>query len=253
MEAVMTLPAGAKPKSKKGAVVAAVGGALTLVGGYFVFFYKDKNGNTLWKKWTGKADEENPIEKVDTPTDAPPAGVAWVAENPSNPFPLKKGMFGGYTKNLQKALGLKDDGKFGSGTEAKVKAKWGKVTVDKANYDSVVNPKASGGGSNFSNLVAALGAAGRNDKDGVWTILQGQNKNYTFKFWTNGRMGVKPVNTQNWKMGSYADGGKKMFIDKGGEFSRTQYPTLNMVDIVKWMDAGAKPSISSEVPYWANK
>jgi hypothetical protein len=161
-------------------------------------------------------------------------------------------MYGGYTKNLQKALGLKDDGKFGSGTEAKVKAKWNKITVDRADYDSVVNPTAQGGGSNFKTLVAELKGAGINDKDGVRAIMQGANKNYTFKFWTNGRMGVTPQGAQKWKMGTYIDGGKKIYIDKANTYTRNS-ALMNMVSIVKWMDAGAPAPTSSEIPYWANK
>lgn len=248
----MTLPKDAvKIKSKRGLYIGLGATALALTGGYFVFIYKDKNGKTLWKKWTGKADEEKPIEKVDEPTDAPPVGVKWVAES-SNPFPLKKGMYGGYTKNLQKALGLNDDGKFGSGTEAKVKAKWGKITVDRDDYNSVVNPTASGGGSNFQTLLKEFKGHGTNDKDGVRFPAQGANKNYIFKFWTNGRMGVTPKDVQKWKMGTYIEGGKKIYMDGGYTYSKGG-AILNMVDIVKWMDAGAKPPISSQVPYWANK
>jgi hypothetical protein len=256
MEATMTLPAEALPKKKikTGTVVAIAGGTVVLVGGFFVFVYKDKDGNTLWQKWTNKdsSSGDKAIEDVATPTDAPPAGVKWVAENSSNPFPLKKGMFGGYTKNLQKALGLKADGKFGSGTEAKVKSKWNKTTVDRADYNSLVNPVASGGGSNFSSLIQSLGTAGKNDKDGVVVIMQGANKNYMFKFWaSNGRMGVSPQQNQKWKMGTYVDGGKKIYMDGVGTYSRSS-AILNMADIVKYMDGGAPP-MSSEVPYWANK
>lgn len=252
MEATITLPAQAQPKKKikTGTVIALAGGTVALVGGYFVFFYKDSDGNTLWQKWTG-ASGDKAIDKVDAPTEAPPAGVQWVAES-ANPFPLKKGSWGGYTKNLQKALGLKDDGKFGSGTEAKVKAKWNKTTVDKADYDSLVNPTASGGGSNFQSLVKEFQGHGKNDKDGVRFPMQGANKTYTFKFWTNGRMGVTPNDVQKWKMGTYIDGGKKIYMDGGDTYAKGSALT-NMAYVVKWMDAGAKPSISSEIPYWANK
>ena len=130
-----TFPVAGAKKKKRG-LVFVVGGALALIGGYFVFFYKDKDGNTLWNKWTGRVEEEGEIPAVEKPSEAPPAGTTWRPES----FPLAKGMYGGHIKLLQKKLGISADGKFGSGTEKAVKAKFGKTIVEITDYNNFVSP-----------------------------------------------------------------------------------------------------------------
>lgn len=218
MEATMTLPAQPK-KIKKGTVIALAGGAVALIGGYFVFLYKDNDGNTFWQKWTA-ASADKPIEKVDEPTEATPAGSGtsrWIAES----FPLRKGMFGGHIKNLQRALKIGDDGKFGTGTENAVKAKLNKTTVEKPDYDKIVNPSATGGGSNFERIKKALGSASQNISGGIRYAGRGQNRNYTISFYTNGRMNINDAASGLlYKKGAYYDGGKKIKLDDG--FTVTQ-------------------------------
>src|SRR3972149_3647280 len=88
-------------------------GGLVLVGGAIVVFVvKDKNRLTLWQKWTSKIGDagDKEIEDIEKPIEVPPVGTSKWVEESTNPFPLKKGMFGGYTKNLQIALGIPADG-----------------------------------------------------------------------------------------------------------------------------------------------
>jgi hypothetical protein len=236
METIMTLPVQSQPKKiRTGTIAAIVSGVAALIGGYFVFLYKDKENKTLWQKWTS-GDEDKRVEDIVDPSEAPPSGISkWTAET----FPLKKGMFGGQVKNLQTALGIGDDGKFGSGTESKVMAKFGSPSVTKAQYDSLVNPKASGGGSNFSLLTKAIGNISKNTKDGLDATIQGANTNYVFRFYTNGRLFIYK-GSKELHRGSYSDGGKRIIIDKGRTFSGGG-ASVNITDIVKWIDAGSKP------------
>jgi len=94
-----------------------------------------------WKKYGGepKPKQVDPIPPppATEPTPVGSSSSKWIPET----FPLKKGMFGGHIKNLQEALGIGADGKFGSGTEGKVMDKFKKNSVTEAEYDVLVNPK----------------------------------------------------------------------------------------------------------------
>jgi hypothetical protein len=97
-----------------------------------------------WKKYGGepKPKQVDPIPPppATEPTPVGSSSSKWIPET----FPLKKGMFGGQIKNLQEAIGFSGsdlDGKFGSGTEAKVMEKFKKNSVTEPEYDALVNPK----------------------------------------------------------------------------------------------------------------
>lgn len=206
-----------------------IGGILLAGGIVFTFVLKGKDGFTLFQRLKNSIGEK-PIPDVAIPVEAPPAGTSsWINES----FPLRKGMFGGQIKNLQQALGIGADGKFGAGTESAIKAKFNTITVTKAQYDSLVNPSAVGGGSNFQrvkNILIAHG--GVNQSDGITKTLQGQNAWYKFYFYTNGRMGVTLLNNNQWKMGRYSDGGSKIVMDSGKTYQSGNL-TSNMLAIIK--------------------
>jgi len=235
MEAVMTLPKDAvKVKSKRGLYIALGATAFVLTGGYFVFIYKDKDGKTYWKKWTGKDDVED-IPVVDEPKEASPTGTKWISEESlgANPFPLKKGMFGGRIKLLQQKFGIKpDDGKFGKDTENAVVKKFGVPTVSQAAYNSVVNPTTTAGGLNFIELKKALPSA-QNTSDGIGMWITGQNKKFGFRFYAaNGRFSVESSG-KILKKGTYSEGGKRMKLD-GDWTAYTESSALgNMKKIVE--------------------
>lgn len=91
------------------------------------FYFKGKNANDAPKTKTPK-----PIKKPTTP---PPPGVPkWVPEK----FPLNVGMYGAYIQQLQAALGITQDGKFGT-TETKpaVLAKGYNVPLSEADYNKL--------------------------------------------------------------------------------------------------------------------
>lgn len=213
METVMTLPTGATPKKKikTGAVLGIIAGAFALAGGFFVFVYKDRDGNTLWKKLTSKTDGGK-LEDIAEPTEAPPTGITkWTAES----FPLKRGMFGGQIKLLQQKIGAGNDGKFGAGTEAKVIAKFGSPTVSRAQYDSVINPAATGGGTNFNSVKKALMGVSKNISGGIRYPAMGKNDSYLVDFYTNGRVVFNNKSGKVIAKGAYYKGGKTIKLDDG--------------------------------------
>lgn len=204
-----------------------------LIAGLLVwyFFFRDdecdpnRNGYTKKGKPSNKCKAEDP-KQSNTP---PPAGTpAWIDDNT---FPLKKGMWGSKVMAVQKALGIiPADGKFGSGTEAAVFAKFKENTVSKPNYDSLINPAAKGGGMNYENLKKNLTGA-KNFSGGIYVDMPGQNKNYQFYFFAdNGRFSFQEKGkTGSIKKGSYFDGGKKMTIDAGKSYEGSVY--VNMREI----------------------
>lgn len=142
----------------------------------------------------------------------------WVPES----FPLNVGMYGTKIKTLQQKLGISDDGKFGTQTKSAVIAKGKQVPLSEADYNSIVNPTATGGGSNFQLLKQALAGGSTNFSGGISYLISGQNKNYRFDFYTNGRFFVNTAGTNDAiKRGTYSNGGKKMVIDGGNTYENT--------------------------------
>jgi peptidoglycan hydrolase-like protein with peptidoglycan-binding domain len=81
-------------------------GVPLLIGGFFLYKYFSK------PKGDKKEDVIEPIPTSSTTTNA---------YTQKNNLPFKKGDKSGYVKAIQRALGITQDGKFGSDTEAKVK------------------------------------------------------------------------------------------------------------------------------------
>lgn len=171
----------------------------------------------------------------ETPIPPVPPGSAtpkWVAES----FPLNVGMFGTKTKKLQTALGIPADGKFGTQTKTSVIAKGKTVPLSQSDYDLIVTPPATGGGSNFQQLKTTLAGGAQNFSGGIYYLMQGINKNYRFDFYTNGRFVFYETGaTVFQEKGSYYNGGKQMKVDSGNNYDGTAIS--NMTGIVK--DYGA--------------
>lgn len=198
------------------------------------FFFRDecdpnRNGYTKKGKLSDKCKVDDPT-KTNTP---PPSGTQWI---PDSSFPLKKGMWGSKVKAVQKALGISDDGKFGPQTEAAIYARFKENTVSEPNYNSLINPAATGGGSNYSQLKEALKNRSANFSGGIKTIEQGKNQNYQFEFYTNGRVIIFDAQQKEVVRGTYSDGGKKISLD-GGKSSQTNAVYLTLADIVKQIEA----------------
>lgn len=105
------------------ALLVAIGIGVAL---YFIF-RKPANKNAP------KSKVARPIQKpsVATPPGSPSSN--WVDET----FPLNVGMFGPYTQQLQAALGIPQDGKFGDETKAAVLARGVTVPLSKDNYNII--------------------------------------------------------------------------------------------------------------------
>lgn len=104
----------------------------------------NRNGFDIKGSPNSKCKVEDPRA---TNTPPPPPYTQWTSDST---FPIRKGSWGPKVKALQSALGVTDDGKFGSQTEAALYAKTQKKEVStQAEYDSIVNPSTSGsvGGS----------------------------------------------------------------------------------------------------------
>lgn len=213
---------------------------ILLGGGFFVWwnYFKDncdpanpgytKKGK-ISDKCFGKAEDPNTI------TTPPPLGCIWTSDNT---FPLKKCMLGNKIKALQTALGFtgeKVDGKFGTtDTLPAVQNKFGgRSEVTQAEYEALINPPASGGGSNYANLKKALAGGAKDFSGGIYYLMQGQNFNYRFEFYTNGRFVFSRVGGSGYiKKGNYKDGGKEMIVDAGESYEEGTV-ILNMQEIVK--------------------
>lgn len=134
----------------------------------------------------------------------------WVPEKP----PYNVGMFGPKIKALQTALGISADGQFGQQTKAAVIAKGKVVPLSEVDYNILVNPNASGGGSNYEKLKKALGSKAIPYSDGVYVDMKGENKNYVFSFYPDGRFFFSLPKVQTTiAEGTYSDGGKSMKIN----------------------------------------
>lgn len=165
---------------------------------------------------------------IPVPTGSPTP--TWVDEF----FPLNVGMFGPQIKKLQTALGIEADGKFGSQTATSVTAKGKVVPLDKPGYDSIVNPASSGGGSNFSQIKETLKGGSTNFNGGISYLVPGQNKNFRFDFYTNGRFFVNTAGTNDaLKKGDYYEGGNRMVINT---YNYRGTPVKNMQYIVKTLE-----------------
>lgn len=166
--------------------------------------------------------------KSNTPVPDGSPTPKWIPEV----FKLDVGMYGKKIKALQKKLGIADDGKFGNQTKASVIAAGKTVPLSEPDYNAIVNPAASGGGANFQKLKAALGANAINFSGGVKYPIQGQNKNYRFDFYTNGRFFLNTIDvSDNIAKGSYTNGGQIMAVDGGNTYNMALF--TNMTNIVK--------------------
>jgi len=152
----------------------------------------------------------------------------WVAEK----FDLNVGMFGLMIAKLQKALGILDDGKFGTDTKNAVIAKGYTVPLKKVDYDKIVNPSSTAGGNNFADLKKALQGGYTNIPDGISYPMSGQNDKYKFQFYSNARWNVSKLEGTSFiKKGGYSKGGQKMTVDGGATYSVGPYQ--NMQNIIK--------------------
>lgn len=150
----------------------------------------------------------------------------WVAETP----PYNIGQFGPKIKALQKALGFSvadQDGKFGPQTASAVIAKGKPVPLPESDYQAIVNPAASGGGTNFQQVKTGLGTAGQNFSGGVFGYASGPNQVYSFYFYTNGRVFIYNPQQVEQARGTYTNGGKTIALDGGDSFTSNTV-TLNM-------------------------
>lgn len=218
------------PLTTKQKALWIIGGLALLVAVILIwyFFFRDdcdpdKKGYTKKGKLSDKCfDKAQDPQTITTP---PPAGCKWISDST---FPLKKCMSGNKIKALQTALGftgVKVDGKFGTtDTLPAVQNKFGgRSEVTQAEYNALINPPATGGGSNYANLKKALGNSAKNFSSGVYVLIQGQNKNYAFDFYAdNGRFMMRESATGSPILyrGTYKDGGKEMIIDNGNAYQQ---------------------------------
>lgn len=150
----------------------------------------------------------------------------WVAETP----PYNVGQFGPKIKKLQVALGIGADGKFGPQTRSAVIAAGKPVPLSESDYQAIVNPPASGGGTNFQGVKTGLGTAGQNFSGGVIGYASGPNQVYSFQFYTNGRVFIYNPQQVEQAKGTYTDGGKTIALDNNGTFTSNTV-TLNIQKI----------------------
>jgi len=176
-------------------------------------------------KCFGKAEDPKNI------TTTPPAGCQWTSDNT---FPLKKCMSGNKVAALQTALGILADKKFGNDTLGAVQNKFGgRSEVTQAEYNALINPPATGGGSNYNNLKKALGSKAIPYSAGVYVDVQGQNKKYVFSFYPTGKFFFSLPKVQaSIAEGTYSDGGKSMKVN-GDLFAYTEDTVFkNMARII---------------------
>lgn len=164
-----------------------------------------------------------------TPVPLGSASPKWVEEK----FDLDLGMYGPMIAKLQKALGISDDGKFGNQTKTTLVGKGYTVPLKKADYDKIINPPSASGGNNFNDLKKKLEGGYTNFSGGIIYPISGQNKQYKFQFYDNGRWSVFLINGTGYlKKGSYTNGGNAMTVDGGGYFGYGG-PYANMTNIIK--------------------
>lgn len=204
--------------------------AVVVIGGILIYIFRCK----LFPSLSSCVEDPNK-NNIPVPPGSPTP--KWVPES----FPLNVGMFGPKIKALQKALGFQStdknapnyqDGYFGGEeTKSAIIAKGKTVPLSEADYNSIVNPAASGGGSNFQQIKTALAGGSTNFNGGISYLVAGQNKNYRFDFYTNGRFFVNTINTNDaLRKGTYSNGGKKMVIDGGATYENSV--VANMTNII---------------------
>lgn len=71
--------------------------------------------------------------KITKPSSASPSKTDWIPES----FPLNVGMYGPYTQQLQAALGINQDGEFGTDTKAAVIAKGYNLPLSQDDYNTL--------------------------------------------------------------------------------------------------------------------
>lgn len=153
-------------------------------------------------------------------TPVPPGSPTpkWVPEVP----PYNIGMFGPKIKALQKALGFStadQDGKLGPQTASAITAKGKSMPLSETDYNAIVNPAATGGGTNFQQVKSALGSTGTNFSGGVIGPMYGPNELYKFYFYTNGRVFIYDSQAIEKARGTYTEGGKTISIDNGDSYT----------------------------------
>ncbi len=222
-------------KSKHTGLIIGLGaGALVLgTGVFFLFLKKDDNGTTKFQNWRNKSNAKDETQQAQDVKDQVSQGIP--APSAVSGFPIEANTHNANTKNLQNALmnvwGKKISGApsdyLGKNTLTALNAIGYDAPVSQADYTNILAhkakpaPVASGGGSNFSQVQKTLsGIGGVNQKDGVLVKMQGQNTNYQFYFYTNGRMGVSPASTQKWTMGKYSNGGSTIVMDNGNTYQK---------------------------------
>jgi len=177
----------------------------------------------LWYFMSSRVSDPN---KNNTPVPPGSPTPKWIPEA----FPLNVGMYGSKIKALQKALGISQDGRFGQQTSGAIILKGKTVPLSETDYNAIVNPAATGGGSNFQELKNTLKGS-QNFSGGIIYAVPGQNTNYAFNFYTNGRFFVNTLGkNDNLLKGTYYNGGRKMIIDGGKTYEGTPY--TNMQNIV---------------------
>lgn len=172
-----------------------------------------------------------------TNTPGPP-NSQWVSD--AN-FPIKRWSWGPKVLALQKALGVGQDGRFGSVTEAALQKKTGKTQIStQAEYNAIVSPAPpqATGGTNFEQLKKNLGSKATPIVDfggGLKSTVSGKNKKYDFLFFAgNGRFFVREANIPGeLAKGTYVDGGSEMYVDGGDSYGtiipRTVFSNMNSI------------------------
>lgn len=173
---------------------------------------------------------EDPNES-NTPVPPGSPTTQWVPES----FPLNLSMYGSKIKALQGKFGFTGndlDGQLGPQTQAAIIATGKAFPLSLSDYNLIMNPPASGGGSNFQDLKNSLAGGSTNFSGGISYPVPGQNKNYRFDFYTNGRFFVNTLNANDQVLkGTYYNGGNKMVIDAGATYSMNVFS--NMTNIIK--------------------
>jgi hypothetical protein len=115
-------------KGGKGKTIAVIVGGLVVLGGgiaaYFLFFNKDANGQTFFKRKKAEADAKKLNDELAKEDKAKETGQPYTSPPAPSGFPIASGNRGAEVKRLQSALNknfgksLKADGAFGTKTLA---------------------------------------------------------------------------------------------------------------------------------------
>lgn len=227
-------------KNQKTLMWIFIGLAIIIGGSVIWYFFLRDECDPLQKGYTKKGKLNDKCGSADPQKDNIPApsGSQWV---PDTSFPLKRGSWGERVKAVQKALGFtasQQDGKFGPMTENAVKAKLGTVDVSAAQYEQLINPAATGGGTNFAQVKQAFAGRSNNFSGGITTAELGKNTSYFIDYYTNGRVIINDSNKRPIKRGTYSNGGEKIVIDSadGGYSSTTSNAKATLTDIIRQIE-----------------